>query len=58
MNARMGRPPKEITKNQNIGFRLSQETVNKLKECAETLGISRTAVIEQGIDLVYKTIKK
>ncbi len=58
MKARMGRPPKEITKNQNIGFRLSQETVNKLKECAEVLEVSRTAVIEKGIDLVYETIKK
>lgn len=58
MNARAGRPPKEITKNQNIGLRLSQETVSKLKECAESLGVSRTAVIENGIDLVYKTIKK
>ena len=58
MAARTGRPPKEITKNQNIGFRLSQETADKLKECAEVLNVSRTSVIEKGIDLVYETIKK
>lgn len=57
MNARLGRPPKEVTKNINIGFRLTKETVDKLAECAEKLQTSRTAVVEKGIDLVYKSIK-
>lgn len=58
MKARVGRPPKEVTKNQTVGFRFSQETIEKLKKCAEELNITRTAVIEKGIDLVYETIKK
>lgn len=57
MNARLGRPPKEVTKNINIGFRLSKETVDKLVECAEKMQTTRTAVVEKGIDLVYKSIK-
>lgn len=57
MNARLGRPPKEVTKNINIGFRLTKETVDKLAECADKLQITRTAVVEKGIDLVYKSIK-
>lgn len=57
MNAQLGRPPKEVTKNINIGFRLSKETVDKLVECAEKMQTTRTAVVEKGIDLVYKSIK-
>lgn len=57
MNAQMGRPPKEITKSVNLGLRITQETAEKLQECADKLEISRTAVIEKGIDLVHKSIK-
>lgn len=57
MKARMGRPPKEIKKNVNLGLRLTQETAAKLKECADTLSVSRTAIIEKGIDLVHKSLK-
>lgn len=57
MTARLGRPPKENTKNVNIGFRLTKETVSKLEECANKLNTTRTAVIEKGIDLVHASIK-
>ncbi len=53
-----GRPPKEITKNVSLGLRLTQETADKLQYCAEYLKISRTEVIEKGIDLVEAEIKK
>ena len=54
----MGRPHKAVTKNLQIGIRLTEETAEKLKNCADTLRISRTAVIEKGIDKVYKSIKR
>ncbi len=56
--SRTGRPRKEITKSVNIGLRLTEETAEKLQRCADTLGISRTEVIEKGIDLVEEGIKK
>lgn len=54
----MGRPHKAVTKNLQIGIRLTEETAEKLKNCADSLGISRTAVIEKGIDKVFKSIKR
>ena len=48
MSPRTGRPPKEITKSVNLGVRLTPETADKLKMCAEKLQISRTEVIEKG----------
>ena len=58
MSPKMGRPPKEITKNVSIGFRITKETSEKLQRCADALGISRTQVIEKGIDLVEESLKK
>ncbi|MCI9170807.1 MAG: hypothetical protein HFF42_07755 [Lawsonibacter sp.] len=37
---------------------MTEETAEKLQRCADTLGISRTEVIEKGIDLVEEGIKK
>ncbi len=58
MSPRTGRPRKEITKSVNLGLRLTEETAAKLQHCADALGISRTEVIEKGIDLVEQDIKK
>ena len=58
MSPRTGRPHKEITKSVNLGLRLTEETAAKLQRCADTLGISRTQVIEKGIDLVEQGMKK
>ncbi len=58
MSPRTGRPRKEITKSVNLGLRLTEETAAKLQRCADALGISRTEVIEKGIDLVEQGIKK
>ncbi len=57
MFPRTGRPRKEVTKSVNLGLRLTEETAAKLQRCADTLGISRTEVIERGIDLVEEGIK-
>jgi hypothetical protein len=58
VSPKMGRPPKEITKSVNIGLRITEETAEKLQRCADVLGISRTQVIEKGINLVEKTLRK
>jgi len=58
VSPKTGRPPKDITKDVNLGLRITKETANKLQQCAEVLGISRTEVIEKGIDLVEAEIKK
>ena len=58
LSPRTGRPRKDITKSVNLGLRITKETADKLQRCANSLGISRTEVIERGIALVEKTIKK
>lgn len=58
MSPKTGRPPKDITKSINIGLRITEETSEKLKFCAKELKISRTEVIEKGIDIIYGGIKK
>ena len=57
MSPKMGRPPKDITKNVNIGLRITKEVAEKLQNCADTLKVSRTKVIEKGIDLVQAEIE-
>lgn len=58
MSPKTGRPPKDVTKSVNIGLRITEETSEKLKFCADNLQISRTEVIEKGIDIIYDGIKK
>ena len=58
MSPRTGRPHKEVTKNVSLGLRLTQETAEKLQKCSDILNISRTEVIERGIDIVYEGLKK
>lgn len=53
-----GRPFQEVTKSVNLGLRISEETATKLQRCADELEISRTEVIEKGIDLVVAEIEK
>lgn len=58
MSPRTGRPPKEVTKDVSLGLRITKETAEKLQWCAEKLNVSRTEVIEKGIDLVERSLKK
>ena len=55
---KMGRPPKQIKKNVNLGLRISEETAKELLNCSIALGISRTEVIERGIKLVASSVGK
>ena len=53
MSPRTGRPPKfGTTKSEGIYIRLTKEKAERLKKCAERLGISRNEAIERGIDLL------
>lgn len=55
MTPRMGRPPKNGTiKNVHLQLRITEKTAYELKKSAEILGISRTEVIENGIEKIYK----
>lgn len=58
MSPRTGRPHKDVTKSVSLGLRLTEETAKKLQRCANALEISRTEVIERGIDLVEAEIEK
>lgn len=58
MSPKTGRPHKDVTKSVNLGLRLTEETAAKLQRCADLLGISRTEVIEKGIDLVEAQIEE
>ena len=59
MSPRTGRPPKlGESKNISLQLRITDKTSHKLKECSEQLQISRTEVIEKGIDLIYERLQK
>ncbi len=55
MSPRTGRPLKgEARKNTSLQLRISEKTAIELKECSELLGISRTEVIEKGVELIHR----
>lgn len=60
MSPKTGRPPKMgKPKNISLQLRITEETADKLQECSEKLQISRTEVIEKGIDFIHEqAIKK
>lgn len=59
MSPRTGRPTKqEEPKTVSLQLRITEKTAEKLKRCAEVMKISRTEVIERGIDLVANGLKK
>ena len=59
MSPRTGRPPKlGESKNVSLQLRITDKTSQKLKECSEKLQISRTEVIEKGIDLIHERLQK
>lgn len=64
MTPKMGRPPVENPKNVSLGIRIKAETADKLQKCASILSrrenrkVSRTEVIEKGIDMVAEEVMK
>lgn len=58
ISPRTGRPPKVDAKHEKITIRLNEKTLERLQWCADKLGVTRTQVIEKGIDKVEAEIKK
>jgi hypothetical protein len=59
MSPRTGRPIKGTQKKDvSLQLRISKNTDEKLRECANSMGISRTEVIELGIDKLYEDVSK
>lgn len=58
MSPRTGRPPKENAKDIRIQVRLDKEYIQRLDECAERDGSTRSDIIRKGIDLVYSDGKE
>lgn len=54
---KMGRPTNN-PKSYRESFRLSETDMEKIKFCMKKTGLSKTDVIRQGIDEVYKKLKK
>lgn len=51
---KIGRPLKGQTpKNISLQLRINEKTAYQLKQCANSLHISRTEVIEKGVEIVY-----
>lgn len=57
MSPRTGRPKSDNPRNYRFEIRMDKELAKKLQDCADRLQISKTAVIEKGIDLVHKSVK-
>lgn len=58
MSPRTGRPPLDNPKSVKMNIRISEETAQDLRECAEALKISRVNVIEKGIQMVKAELDK
>lgn len=52
------RPKSDKSKRLRFEIRMTTETADKLAYCAEKLNISKTEVIERGIDLVKSEAEK
>lgn len=58
MSPRTGRPKIDNPRSTKFQVRLLPETIQKLERCADALGVTKTAVIEHGIDLVDQEIRQ
>lgn len=54
----MGRPKSENPKSTLLTVRLDDEVLAKLDEIAKSNALTRTQVLRQGIELLYRHIKK
>ena len=58
MSPERGRPPKGDTKKTvRFQLRLTEQKYEQLEKCAERLNISKSEVVERGIDLVNAETK-
>lgn len=54
----MGRPKSDNPKATRFSIRLDDETLAKIDEIAKPNSLTRTQVIRQGIEFLYRHIKK
>ena len=57
MHLKTGRPT-DNPKTHKAMFRLSEKEVKMLDFCAEQTGRSRADIVREGIEIVYKRLKK
>ena len=59
MSPRTGRPIKGITKrDKSLQLRMSAEELQLLEECSQRMRLSRTDVVNRGIQLVKNELDK
>lgn len=58
MCAKMGRPKIDNPKSINLTVKLDKETLDKLDELTKAHSLSKGQVIRQGIEALYRHIKK
>lgn len=58
MSPSKGRPPIDNPKNIRLEIRLTKEQAETLSECAEKLQVSRTDVINKGVEMVKAELDK
>ena len=58
MSPSKGRPPIENPKNVRFEIRLTKEQAETLAECAERLQVTRTDVINRGVEMVKAELDK
>lgn len=58
MSPRTGRPPSDNPKNIKIGLRINQTTADLWQECADRMNLSRTQVLERGLELIKAELDK
>ena len=56
--AKRGRPAVENPKNVKIGLRVSEEQRDRLLAYCEKMNQSQSQVLEEALELLYKTKKK
>lgn len=58
MSPSKGRPPIENPKSVRFEIRMTQEQAETLSECAERLQVTRTDVVNKGVEMVKAELDK
>lgn len=57
VSPRTGRPKAEHPKSAQLKIRVDNETLEKLNTCCEKTGATKSAVVRQGIEMVWQSVK-
>ena len=55
---KMGRPPIENPRSKKLTIRITENELKDIDLCAKSLGISKTDLVMQGIQMVCSEVKK